>query len=190
MRRACLLFASLLVGAPAYGAGADISLSDETAYLRFLSDSSSLGYGGADIGAGAFFNEADDWLISGNLLVSNNPGSGNPWQFGVGTKAYYAEINDFERDDDVGALAIGGLVRYHFPSETPTAIALEGYASPEITTFGEADRFREFNIRGEVEIVPSTRAYVGYRLMEADLDGRSGDYEFDDNIHVGIRVFF
>jgi len=190
MRRACLLFASLLVGAPAYGAGADISLSDDTAYLRFLADSSSLGYGGADIGAGVFFNEADDWLVSGNLLVSNNPASGNPWQFGVGAKTYYAEIDRFRDDDDVGALALGGLIRYHFPSATPTAIAVEGYTSPEITTFGEADRFHELNLRAEIEIVPSTRAYVGYRLMEADLDNRSGEYEFDDNIHVGIRLFF
>lgn len=188
MRKLCLFCAAVVFGSPAYGAGFDLSLSDETAYPRFLTDSSSLGYGGADIGAGAFFNEEDDWLLTGNMLVTNNPGSDNPWQFGAGAKAYYGEVDTF--DDDVGALAIGGLVRYTVPAETPIGLVAEGYAAPGITSFGEADDFHELNLRAEVEIVPSTRAYVGYRWLESDLDGPGRDYELDDNIHVGIRVFF
>lgn len=186
MRKACLLLASLLVTGPVHAAGVDISLSDETANFQFLFDSSSIGYGGADIGIGGFYNEDGDYVAHGNLLVTNNPGSGNPWQVGIGAKAYYA---DLDIDETASAIAIGGLVRYIIPAETPMGVAVEGYAAPSVTSFNDTERFSEAMARFEVEIVPSTRGYVGYRWKETRIDG-VGDVELDDAVHLGIRMFF
>ena len=66
----------------------DISLSDESAYLQFLTDSGSLGYGGADIGLGFFYNEPGDKILTGNVMVIGTLGDRRDWQFGVGGKAY------------------------------------------------------------------------------------------------------
>jgi len=186
MRRTCLLVATLLLGGQAQAAGLDVSLSDESANFEFLFDSSSLGYGGADLGVGLFFNEDDDQLLHGNVLITSNPGSNNPWQFGVGGKAYYA---DLDGGDSGAAIGIGGLVRYVIPAELPMGVVVEGYHSPKITSFDDLDRFNEASARFEVEIMPSTRGYVGFRFLDAELDN-GGDTTLDEEFHLGIRVFF
>lgn len=177
--------------APAHAAGLDISLSDDTANFVWLTDAGSLGYGGADVGFGLFFSENDtddhDFVGTVNLLVTNNPASGNNFQLGVGAKAYAGQVD--EPEEDVAAIAIGGLVRYIIPSETPMGIALEGYAAPSVTSFGDTERMREIMARFELEVMPSTRGYIGYRFLEPELD-EAGDVELDDQLHVGVRVVF
>ncbi len=186
MRKVCLLLLGLLFSPPSVAVGIDLSLSDKTANFQFLFDSASLGYGGADIGVGAFYNENNDWMTSGNLLVSSNPPSGNPWQFGVGAKAYHAEL---DIDESASAIAIGGLVRYIVPADTPLGFAVEGYTAPSVTSFSDTERFHEVMARFEVEVVPSTRGYIGYRWMETRVED-VGRYRLDDEFHVGIRLFF
>ena len=184
-------FAAALVtcSSLAHASGLDISLSSETASIVYLTDSSSFGYGGADVGYGVFFNENDDFIINANFLVIGKPAtSNNPLQLGVGAKAYFGE---FDRSNlDLGALAIGGQIRYIIPSSlAPMAITAEGYYAPSVTSFGDAENVTEFTLRYEFEVVPSTRAYVGYRLLEADFETVS-NVEFDDEVHVGIRFNF
>jgi len=167
--------------------GLDISLSDETANVVYLTDSGSFGYGGADIGFGLFFNEADDVVGHANILVTGNPRSGNNFQFGVGAKAYAGTLD--EADEDVAAVGIGGVVRYVIPANTPMGIALEAYAAPSVTSFSDTDSLKEVMARFEIEVMPSARGYVGYRLLEPDMDD-AGDVEIDDEIHLGIRFTF
>lgn len=177
--------------APAHAAGFDISLSDDTANVVWLTDSGSLGYGGADVGFGLFYRENDrgnhDYIGTANLLVTSNPASGNNFQFGIGAKGYAGNIDGL--NEDVAAIAIGGLVRYVIPSQTPMGIALEGYAAPSITSFSDTERVREVMARFELEVMPSTRGYLGYRFLEPRLE-QAGDVELDDEIHVGIRITF
>lgn len=68
-------------------------------------------------------------------------------------------------------------------------VAFEGYAAPSVTSFSDTERFYEAMARFEVEVVPSTRGYVGYRWMETRLED-VGKYKLDDAFHVGIRIFF
>jgi len=189
MCKRALAVATLLAVAsvPAYAGGLDISLSDKTANIMYLTDSGSLGYGGADVGFGGFFNENDDVLGMANLLVTSNPGSGNNIQFGIGAKGYAGNLHD--TDDNVGALGIGGLVRYVIPSRTPMGIALEGYVAPRITSFAETKHLYEGMIRFELEVMPSTRGYIGYRTLKPDMEN-AGKVQLDDEIHVGIRITF
>lgn len=184
----CLAAASLIAFGPmAQAQGLDVSLSDNTANFVYLTDSGSLGYGGADVGFGLFFNESDDYLGTANLLVTSHPSSGRNVQLGVGTKAYAGEIDAF--DEFAAAVAIGGMVRYVIPSETPMGLALEGYVAPSVTSFSDTDSIHEVMARFEVEVMPSTRGYVGYRFLEAELDD-FGEADLDDELHVGIRINF
>ena len=188
MIQRCAAAAVLAVCSTAVHAdGLDISLSDETANIVYLTDSGSFGYGGADIGFGVFFNEEDDFLAHANLLVTSNPLSGNNFQFGVGTKAYLGTVDQV--DEDVAAIAIGGLARYVIPAQTPMAFSLEGYWAPDITSFSDAEGVQELTARFEIEVLPSTRGYIGYRLLEPELED-AGDVEIDDEIHLGIRITF
>ena len=185
------LAALLLIGSSTtvHATGLDISLSDDTASIVYLTDSSSFGYGGADVGYGVFFNENDDFILNANFLVIGKPAtSEQPLQLGVGAKAY---LGEFDRSNlDLGALAIGGQIRYIIPSSlAPMAVTLEGYYAPKVTSFGDAENVTEVLLRYEFEIVPSTRAYIGYRNLEADFDVVD-NVEFDDEVHLGIRFNF
>lgn len=188
MIKRCVVVAGLaLFSTGVHANGFDISLSDETANVVYLTDSGSLGYGGADVGFGVFWNEADDVVGHANILVTGNPRSGNNFQFGFGAKGYLGTLD--VPDEDVAAVGIGGIVRYVIPSQTPMGIAVEAYLAPDITSFSDTEELREFSARFELEVMPSTRGYIGYRLLEPEME-RAGDVEIDDEIHLGIRFTF
>lgn len=188
MIKRCLVVASLAaVSTAGHAQGLDISLSDKTANITYLTDSGSLGYGGADVGFGVFFNENNDYLGTANLLVTSHPTSGQNVQVGVGTKAYLGEYDDL--DETTAAVGIGGLVRYVIPAQTPMGLALEGYVAPSVTSFSDTESVHELMARFEIEIMPSTRGYVGYRFLEPELE-EAGEIELDDEVHVGIRINF
>lgn len=183
--RAIPVFLALFAGG-AEAAGLDISLSNETANLVYLIDSGSLGYGGADIGFGFFYTEDDDYMVTANVMVVGTLGERRDLQFGVGAKAYGADLDNGE---EVLAIGIGGQARYVFQTRTPVGVVLEGYVAPGITSFGDTESARELNLRFEVEVLPSTRGYIGYRFLEFDLEDVD-DAELDDHVHLGIRLQF
>jgi hypothetical protein len=190
MIKRCVAVVSLaLCSTGAQANGFDISLSDETANVVYLTDSGSLGYGGADVGFGVFWNEADDVVGHANILVTSNPQSGNNFQFGVGAKAFLGEVDGPDEDENVSAVGIGGMVRYVIPSQTPMGVSVEGYWAPDVTSFSDTEGLKEVTARFELEVMPSTRGYVGYRLLEPDLD-TAGKVEIDDEFHIGIRFIF
>jgi hypothetical protein len=171
----------------AHAGGVDISLGNETADVVYLTDSASLGYGGADVGLGALYNERDDILLTGQFLVSGSPGPDVPLQYGVGAKAYFSEL---DTDEDGHALGLGGQVRYLLPLRQPQmSVAAEGYYAPDITSFSDATSVLEFEPRFEVEVLPAARAYVGYRYIEMELENTS-DRDISDELVFGVRLQF
>lgn len=170
--------------------GLDIKLADEMAELTYLTESSTFGYGGADMGFGLLFNEADDLHFSGQLMISGNPaGNNRPFQFGVGGKLMLTSFDRGNFNEKVAALAIGAQARYVIPSATPIAFVAAGYFAPSITSFSGADRYTEYSLAVEIEVTPSARAYVGFRNMEYEFENNA-NVEIDDDLHVGIKFNF
>jgi hypothetical protein len=187
IRKSCLgiLLAAALPVAEA--ADFEAALSSETAQFTFRSDSSIIGWGGADLGIGLFFNEDDDFIGSFSLLQMRQASQETPLTFGVGIKAYLGQLDD--PDADVGGLGIGGQLRYTIPGTMPMAAYFEGYYAPEITSFADADGIIDYTLGFQIEALPQTIAFVGIRHLEFDLDG--DDYEADDDsIHFGVRLTF
>lgn len=175
-----------------YAEAIDFTVGSDMAELGFLTQSSSFGYGGADIGLSALVNEHNDVLLSGTVLVSgSSTGDVNGLHFGVGAKVYVGFLDGPKGvvDTDGAAIAIGGQVRYVFSGSTPMAVYGEGYFAPEVTSIAEMDGMSEFRLGFEIEITPSARAYIGYRNLEVTYDERI-DYEIDDAAHVGVRFEF
>lgn len=170
----------------------DFRVGGEMAEFSFLTQTSSFGYGGADIGFGAFINEENDFLLNGTILVSgSNTGDVQGLHFGVGGKAYGGKINGPNDVVDIsgGAIAIGGGLRYVFASSMPIALLGEIYYAPKVTSISEFDGLLEYRLAVEVEITPSARAYIGYRTLEVTFN-EDADYEVDDNAHIGVRFEF
>lgn len=172
-------------------AGLDISLGDETAQFVYLFDSDSqIGIGGADIGAGVFFNEQDDYLFNFSVLVmGHSAGRNRALQLGAGAKAYAGEL-DIPVQESVAAVAVGGKVSYIFPASMPMALSAELFYAPDITSFGDNESLTELLLRLEIEVAPTTRFYIGYRNLETEFENSGIDYELDDDGHVGVRFSF
>ena len=113
----------------------EAALSSETAQFTFRSDSSLIGWGGADLGFSLFYNEESDFLGQIELLQSRQASSQNPLTFGVGVKAYLGRLDD--SGDELFGLGIGGEIKYTFGGVTPVALYFRGFLAPEITSFSD-----------------------------------------------------
>ncbi len=181
----CLLFNLFVTNASANDFEA--MLSDETAQFTFRSDSSLIGWGGSDLGFGLFYNEASDFLLQASLMQMRQASEENPLTFGVGVKGYLGTLDDVNQD--VFAFAIGGQVRYTIAGTMPMAIYLEGHYAPDITSFSDSEEILDYTFGFQIEALPQTIAFIGFRHLEIDIG--SGEYEADDDsLHLGVRLTF
>ena len=165
----------------------EAALSKETAQFTFRSDSSLIGWGGADLGLGLFYNDDSDFVGTFSLLQMRQASEQNPLTFGVGVKAYLGSLDD--PDADVFGLAIGGQIRYTIPGTMPMAFYVDAHYAPGITSFSDAESILDYTIGFQIEALPQTTAFIGLRHLEFELDDE--DYEADDdNIHLGVRLTF
>ncbi|VAW52995.1 hypothetical protein MNBD_GAMMA06-810 [hydrothermal vent metagenome] len=196
LRKALIITILLIPFNNAAAAAIDFRVGKDMAELTFFTQNASFGFGGADIGIGALFNQYNDLIANGSILVSGSPaGDVRALHFGVGAKVYGGDINGPDGASvniQGGAVAIGGQIRYVFPGNTPLAVLGEIFYAPEVTSIAEFDRLLEYRLALELEITPSARAYVGYRLMEIRFSafGTDVDYEVDDSANIGVRFEF
>ena len=195
LRKALIIITALLPASNVLSAGLDLKLSSETAEVTFLTQNATFGYGGADIGIGLFINENDDFLVNGSIVVSGSgTGDVRALHFGVGGKIYggrldFSSVSPNAEDPSGGAIAVGGNLRYVFPASMPFAILIEGFWAPSVTSFADFDGLVEYRAALELEVTPSARAYIGYRVLEVELD-TGLEYKLDDNAHIGVRFAF
>ena len=192
LRKALIITAVLSPFQNVYAGAIDFRVARDMAELTYLTQTSSFGYGGADIGFGALVNQYNDVVANGSILVSgSSTGDVKGLHFGVGAKAYAGSLDGSSGNLNVdgGAVAIGGRMRYVFPSSTPIAILGEVFYAPEVTSISEFDGLREYRADIELEVTPSARAYIGYRKLEVTYDS-SIDYGVDDEAHIGVRFEF
>ncbi|MCG5493303.1 MULTISPECIES: YfaZ family outer membrane protein [Ectothiorhodospira] len=184
-----LLTAAVMMGlAPVAASNTlDAYLSKDTAQFTFITDSAAIGFGGADLSFGVFFNDDSDYMLTTGLNVVGVPAGEQPLTFGVGGKAYLGFIDT--PDDRFQSVALGGEVRYTIPANMPMYLAAEAYYGPRVTTFGDARDLLDASVRYELEVTPGARGFIGYRYLEADMDRRR-DYKMDEHVHFGVRFNF
>ena len=188
LKKLALLITVIPLSFQAEARGIDLKLANEMAEIVYLTESSTFGYGGADIGIGFLFTENDDVQLNGQMMISGNPaGNNQAFQFGVGGKLTFTAVD--ASDEEFGALAIGGQFRYVIPAATPVAFVAAAYFAPSITSFSGADKYTEYRVAVEIEVTPSARAYLGYRNEEYEFES-GGKFELDDNVHIGLKFEF
>ena len=181
------LLGLLMVGQAA-ASDFEAALSDDTAQFTWRSDSSIIGWGGADLSLSWFYNEADDYLLQADILQMRQASEDTPFTMGVGIKGYLGDLDQV--NEVVFAFGIGGELRYTIPGVMPMALYLHGHYAPDITSFGEVNGIVDYRYGFQIEVLPQTTAFISYRSLEIDIDGR-GDVELDDdNIQFGVRLTF
>jgi hypothetical protein len=166
---------------------AELYLSDEALQGRFAAGADLIGLREGDLAAELFVNEQDDFLGTLGLDFTGRPAGVTPWMFSAGPKLYGAAL-DID-DDNFLAVAIGAKADYALPVGRPVFLSGQFYYAPKITTVGDADDLMDFIFRIEMEFIERVMGFVGYRFLEADLEG-GDDHELDDDIHIGARFIF
>ena len=166
----------------------EIALSSDAAQFTFRSDSSLIGWGGADLGFSFLYTDADDFLGEVSLMQSSQPSAENRFTLGVGVKAYIGRLDLV--DDSVLAIGIGGEVRYTFPGSMPMAVYLSGHIAPEITSFGDTDGIVEYVLGYQIELLPQTNAFVAVRNIEIENDNNADYKILDSDVRIGVRLTF
>lgn len=166
----------------------DLGISDDTVLAQYGSTMSYSGYGHTDWNMGLMYTESDDLMGSIGIEMMGEAGSHAPGLTGgVGIKAYGVSIDN--TGDDVGSVTLGGKLRYVPPQVGRLGLSAGLNYGPDVTTFGDANRFMEFNARAGFEVLPEASLYVGYRKVRVRMD-RGGDVDLDKGWHLGITMSF
>ncbi|MCP4076471.1 MAG: hypothetical protein GY744_09825 [Gammaproteobacteria bacterium] len=166
----------------------EAALSSETAQFTFHSDSSLIGWGGAELGLGVFYNDDSDFVGQLSIMQRRQASQDMPLTLGVGVNTYLGMLDDDEQD--IFAVAISGEVRYTFPGVMPMSLYFTGHYAPKITSFSDAEEILDTNLGFQIEVLPQTIAFVGLRSFKVDANnGKSHDMD-DDRLHIGVRLTF
>ena len=183
-----VIITSLLSFSQVQANGLEIALSSETAQLTVRSDSSLIGLGGADLDFGLFFNDANDIVGQISLMQSRQASEGAPLTLGIGMRGYVGHLEISSQN--ILALGIGGEIRYTIPGVMPMATYLQVNYAPKITSFSDTESVADLLLGFQIEILPQTIAFVGFRRLEVDTK-LFKNFDVDDNsLHFGVRLTF
>lgn len=164
----------------------DINLRDSSAQFQYRASMGRDTLGRSELHAGYLYTNKNNSLVDMGILVQDEVGSSAPGvTVGVGLKGLIAKT----QNNNATALAIGGLVRFSPLSDTRFGITGLVFLSPNIVTFGDANRFTETGVKLDYEVIPQAVAYLGYRKIKFNLK-LSPDVILDEGVHIGVRISF
>ncbi|MDP2759539.1 MAG: YfaZ family outer membrane protein [Sideroxyarcus sp.] len=167
----------------------DINLSNSAAQFKYGVPSGIAGK--SSLFASLLYNDANDVLVDGGLLVLNEEGGVPGLSLGIGAKVVAASLNKVAPSRKfVSGVALGAQVRFEIPTDRRFAVIGEYHYAPGIISFGGADNFSQSAIRGEFAISPLTQAYIGYRESRFKLANGLPDGKLDSGVHIGVRLAF
>lgn len=167
---------------------ASITLSEKSAQLGYGFLVGGSNYGRTELGARLLYNSDKTYMVDASLQVFDEVGSKvKGLVAGLGGKLYGASIED--NAYEILVLGVGGMLRYSIPQNPRIILGVDGYYSPPIVAFIDADRFYETAARAEYEVLPKASAYVEYRKFYLDPDGAKGG-SFEDGFRVGMEINF
>lgn len=165
----------------------DLSLSNDTAMLRYIKPISYSAAGRTDADFGLLHTKSKDQLMMAGIAMIGEAGSQAPGlDGGVGFRAYGVSMDNA----NVGAVTVGGMLRYVPPTLNRVGLVAALNYAPHVTTFGDATRFWDFNVRAEYEVLPAASVYVGYRDVGTRLEPNNVDVDLDQGAHIGLKMSF
>ncbi|MGB8517829.1 MAG: YfaZ family outer membrane protein [Gallionella sp.] len=179
----------LAFSAGAFADAIDFNLRDTSAQLQYKAALGGTNLGKSEFDFGGIYTSNNNLLGEAGILVKDDLGGNAPGvSVGVGLKALSARIKPISMN--ATALAMGGMVRYSPPAERRLGFVAQLYLSPNITTFGGADRYMETGARIEYELIPSAVVYLGYRNISFNVKNTNTSASFDEGVHIGVRMSF
>lgn len=176
----------LLLSSRALAAGADLSVSDESARLtldfplpsnNIMIDASWLHH-----------TDNGETLSVGGYVTGLAAGGSRSLTAGVGTRFYYLDYDEGSREEGY-SLSLGGFVRYEFPNYDRVAVGGSLFYGPGVLSFGDSDSFYEVGAWAGYSILKDAEVYLGWRRIRTDFDD-DGNSTMDSGVHIGLRARF
>lgn len=169
----------------------DINLRDSSAQFQYKSSMGRDALGKTEFHMGVLYANSKNVMGDFGLLVKDELGGNAPgFSVGVGLKGVVARVKgNNPMVSDASALALGAMLRYSPPTTPRLGIVGQAYLSPNIVTFGDADRYAETVARLEFEVIPQAVVYLGYRRVAFGIKNQPTAI-LDEGVHLGVRISF
>ncbi|MEA3373888.1 MAG: YfaZ family outer membrane protein [Campylobacterota bacterium] len=129
----------------------------------------------------------DPDLYEINFLMQQPVRANNALTLGIGAKFEYTDLGD----EDFMALPLGLEASFLLPADGFVPIYLNGnvYFAPKVLSFKEGERYFEYKISVDAEIIDNGRITAGYRNIETKYKG-AGNQDLNNAWFVGFKVAF
>jgi hypothetical protein len=170
---------------------AEVALSDETLWLRYVGRDGTVG-GGGQIDGSFFLSEERDIVLSGAVMFPANLSPelsvDRRLSLRFGPQVYAALLQ--EENNDVLAMSVGVEARFVLNRRMGLALSGQAFYAPDILTFGSADNLTDLSARAELRVSPDLTAFGGMRWFEFDLIEGGGKRTLQEELFVGIGYRF
>lgn len=167
---------------------AEVSLSNDTLQLRYISSGKQVHVDGSQFSAAFFLSEQRDVLLFAELMFPADLHLG-ALGITIGPRVYMALLS--QENNDVMAMSIGTQLRLDLNKSRGFAILGEAYYAPDILTFGTANSVTDFMARAELRLAPRITGFAGYRWFEVDvIQGSGSNRKLEDGVFAGFNWKF
>lgn len=125
----------------------------------------------------------------GVLATGDAGGRGVKAGAGLGARVVYADRSQRSFSGTGGAVALGGQFDVRLPGYERVGLTGYGYIAPSVIAFGDLNRYHEYAVDVEFEVVRAAALYAGYRAVAVKLDA-GGPSDADSSGHIGLRLRF
>ncbi len=189
MLRIFAFLATIFFTVTSYAQTASISLSENSALMRYSLLVGGQSFGRSESGIGFVYNENGGYLFNASFQVVDEVGSKFPGlDVGIGGKLYGGAINS----EQFSAFGLGIQLRYSVFGMQRVNIGFDGYYAPSVVAWLDATRFWELAGRLGYELLPQAMVFIEYRqfAMTREVAGNEQSFDIDAAGRFGIQVEF
>jgi len=137
-----------------------------------------------------FLNNNDDKKLFGVGLGATNKFEGAEGvELTFGAKFMWAEVGD----KDFTALPLMAKIRYDFPplmyNIPPVGVEVKGLYAPGALAFGNSEKYSEFRISTDIEMIENVKIYTGYRNIHTGY-GADKEHLFNNSFYGGLKITY
>ena len=191
MRKTLLMLAMLAPGLVFAEQSLDLNLSGDAIRGEFSSDTGLLPNSNGKLSFGGLYSDDDnaDFTMGHlGLLVTGDAGARNALvNAGLGVRLVGLDVNG--GDANGGAVALGGAVDARLPAFNRIGLGAYLYYAPDVSAFGDIDKFLEYAANINYELIRNADVHVGARQVRLGFDPGS-EMSVDTGAHAGFHLKF
>ena len=136
-------------------------------------------------------DRSDGDLLQGHVaaLISGDAGARNAdLHAGLGVRLMVTDIDPAAG----GAVALGGEFELRIPNFNRFGVFGSAFGAPSATSFGDIERYTEFSLALDYQVIRQASVYLGYRNLKYgfDIPGNNDTRTRDSGYHAGLRLNF